>query len=96
MSGYVLSPRAQADLDQIWNYTAERWDEDQADRYVLVIRAAIEAVVRDPRRGRACDHIRSGYRKYPAGSHMLFFRVISDGIDVVRILHQSMDFERHF
>jgi toxin ParE1/3/4 len=85
MSGYVLSPRAQADLEEIWNFTAERWGEDQAARYVLDIRAAIEAVVRDPRRGRACDHIRAGYRKYPAGSHMLFFRVVREGIDVVRI-----------
>lgn len=49
MSGYVLSPLAQADLDQIWDYTAERWDEDQADRYIFVVRAAIEAVARDPR-----------------------------------------------
>jgi toxin ParE1/3/4 len=96
MSGYVLSPRAQADLDEIWNYTTERWDEDQADRYIFDIREAIETIARDPRRGRACDYIRSGYRKYPAGSHMLFFRVIHDGIDVVRILHQNMDFERHF
>lgn len=96
MSGYVLSPRAQADLDEIWDYTAERWDEDQADRYIHDIRAAIEAIASDPRRGRACDYIRSGYRKYQAGSHMLFFRIIHGGIDVVRILHQNMDFERHF
>jgi toxin ParE1/3/4 len=95
MSGYVLSPRAQADLDEIWDYTAERWNEDQADRYIRDIRGAIEAVARDPRQGRACDHIRPGYRRYPAGSHMLFFRLIDEGIDVVRILHQSMDFERH-
>jgi toxin ParE1/3/4 len=95
MSGYVLSPRAKADLNEIWNYTAERWDEDQADRYIFDIRAAIETIARDPRRGRACDHIRAGYRKYPTGSHMLFFRVIDRGIDVVRILHQNMDFESH-
>jgi toxin ParE1/3/4 len=43
MSGYVLSPRAQADLDEIWEYTAERWDEDQANRYILDIRDAISS-----------------------------------------------------
>jgi toxin ParE1/3/4 len=95
MSGYVLTPRAQADLDEIWNYTARRWNEGQADRYILEIQRAIEIVAHDPQRGRPYDDIRSGYRKYLAGSHFLFFRIVADGIDVVRILHQSMDFERH-
>jgi toxin ParE1/3/4 len=31
VSGYLLSPAAQADLDQIWNYTYDRWDPDQAE-----------------------------------------------------------------
>ena len=34
---YVLSPKARADLDGVWDYTAERWDADQADRYVRQI-----------------------------------------------------------
>ena len=95
MSGYVLSPRAQADIDEIWEYTANRWDVDQANRYILEIRRAIEVVASDPRRGRSCDHIRAGYRRYSAGAHVLFFRIIADRIDVMRILHQRMDFQRH-
>jgi toxin ParE1/3/4 len=95
MTGYVLSPRAQADIDDIWDYTADRWSDDQAERYTEDIRHAIEAIARDPRRGRPCDHIRRGYRKYSVGAHVLFFRVVGDGIEVVRILHQRMDFDRH-
>jgi toxin ParE1/3/4 len=95
MSGYILSPRAQADIDEIWDYTADRWDIDQADHYVGEIRRAVETVADDPRKGRPCDHLRVGYRKYPIGAHVLFFRLVTDGIEVVRILHQRMDFERH-
>jgi toxin ParE1/3/4 len=95
MSKYVLLPRAQADLDEIWDYTADRWNEDQADRYLTDIRRAIEAVAREPHRSRPCDNVRRGYRKYPTGSHVLFIRIVSGGIEVVRILHQNMDFERH-
>jgi plasmid stabilization system protein ParE len=29
MTTYVISPRAQADIDGIWDYTVERWNEDQ-------------------------------------------------------------------
>jgi hypothetical protein len=55
----------------------------------------MQVVAADPRRWRSCDHIRSGYFKYSAGSHVLFFRRRESGIVVIRILHQSMDFERH-
>jgi toxin ParE1/3/4 len=30
---YVLSPRAQTDLGDIWDYTADRWGLDQAETY---------------------------------------------------------------
>jgi toxin ParE1/3/4 len=29
---YVLSPCAQADLEDIWDYAASRWGLDQAER----------------------------------------------------------------
>jgi toxin ParE1/3/4 len=44
MTGYLLSPAAQADLGQIWDYSAQTWGEDQADRYVLGIRDACQAL----------------------------------------------------
>lgn len=95
MTRYVLSPRAQADIEEIWEYTVKRWNLEQAERYVRMIQAEIEQVASDPSRGRPCHEIRTGYRKSPAGSHMLFYRVTDRGVDIVRILHQRMDFERH-
>ena len=95
MSGYVLTLRARADLQAIWIYTADRWNVGQADRYIRQICQIMEFVAADPRRGRPCDYIRAGYLKYPAGSHILFFKQRQDDIIIVRILHQSMDFERH-
>jgi toxin ParE1/3/4 len=92
---YVISPRAQADIEEIWDYTAARWDIDQAERYIRAIRGAIEMVADDPQLGRRCDDIRVGYRKFPIGSHVLFYRFGRAGLDVVRILHQRMDFARH-
>lgn len=34
MSSSVLSPAAEADLDAIWDYTADNWSIAQADSYV--------------------------------------------------------------
>jgi toxin ParE1/3/4 len=95
-SRYLLSPAAQADLEQIWDYTHDRWGVDQAEEYLSELQHAIERAVANPRIGRTCDEIRPGYRKLAAGSHMLFYRVTAeDVIDVVRVLHQHMDVDRH-
>jgi len=34
----LLSPAAQTDLSDIWDFTAERWGERQAERYTLQLR----------------------------------------------------------
>jgi toxin ParE1/3/4 len=92
---FVIRPRAQADLDEIWDYTADRWGLDQAETYARQLWKDIELVADRPSLGRECSEVRPGYRKYPSGSHVLFYRPTADGIDVVRILHERMDYERH-
>ena len=95
MSRYRLTPAAQRDLSTIWDFTQERWDARQAETYLNEIRATIERIADDPGRGRACDEIREGYRRYGIGSHLLFYVESPDGVDVIRILHQRMDPTRH-
>jgi toxin ParE1/3/4 len=92
---YVLSPRAQADLDEIWDYSAMQWGDDQAEAYSRQIQAAVELIAKTPHRGRPCEDIRPGYSKLAVGLHVLFYRLVDHGIDVVRVLHQRMDFDRH-
>lgn len=95
MTGFILTPAAQADIDEIWTYTAERWGEDQAESYLLGIRDACVELAAGKRTSRPVD-IRDGYRKAFVGSHVLYFRGRdSAGIVVVRILHKRMDAARH-
>jgi toxin ParE1/3/4 len=95
MTGYVLSPRAQLDLDDIWDYSLNRWGAARAERYVRDLVQALEMIAIDRQRGRLCDDIRAGYFKYAAVSHVIFYRIAGDQIDVVRILHGRMDFKQH-
>jgi toxin ParE1/3/4 len=90
-----ISPKAQADLDDIWSYTELKWNTTQAESYVRQIAEAFEVIAAEPRRGRDCGDIRPGYRKYLVGSHVIFFRVTAAYVEVVRILHAHMDFDRH-
>ena len=90
----TFSPAAAADIGAIWDYTAETWGMDQADRYVDDIRSACLALADGERAGRRVD-VRDGYLKYPVGRHLIFYRQDGTGIVVIRVLHQSMDVERH-
>jgi toxin ParE1/3/4 len=74
MTGYFFSPAAQADLGNIWDYTARHWGAEQADRYVLAIRDACAALAAGDKKGRSIDAIRPGYCKLAVGSHFLFYR----------------------
>ncbi|MEL6377618.1 MAG: type II toxin-antitoxin system RelE/ParE family toxin [Pseudomonadota bacterium] len=94
MASYRLSPLAESDLEQIWLYTLNEWSLDQANRYYDQIMDAIEELASGQQQGRKVD-IRDEYLKYAVGRHFVFFRR-SDGMtDVIRVLHQSMDVDRH-
>jgi toxin ParE1/3/4 len=90
----TFSPAAVADIGAIWDYTAETWGVVQADRYVDDIRSACVALADGERAGRKVD-VLDGYLKFPVGRHLIFFRQLETGIVVIRVLHQSMDVERH-
>jgi toxin ParE1/3/4 len=96
MSPLIFSPKAARDIDEIWEYSARRWDVDQAERYIGTIREACEALGRRERLGLDASTIRASYRRLRCGSHVIFYRRISDEmIEIIRILHQQMDFARH-
>lgn len=91
---YRLTPRAVIDLEDIWLYTFQNWSLEQADRYQNDIVAAITALANGNKTGRRVD-IRAGYFKYLAGSHYVFYRRSDLSLDVIRVLHQSMDASAH-
>lgn len=39
------------------------------------------------------DHIFPGYFKYKVGAHIIFFREVEDCLEIIRILHGSMDIQ---
>lgn len=95
MTRYILSPLARADLDNIWEHTSKRWDDDQAEAYLRMIQAAIDTVTANPKLGRPYDDVRAGYWRHRAGSHLILYRETSDAIDIVRVLHEKMDIGSH-
>ncbi|WP_170565769.1 type II toxin-antitoxin system RelE/ParE family toxin [Ruegeria atlantica] len=91
---YLLSPLAETDLEEIWLYTAREWSVEQAQIYTDDIIATCEDLASGRKEGRRVN-IRGGYLKALVGRHMIYAQQRSAGLVVVRILHQSMDVDRH-
>ena len=95
MAEYRLSPKAQRDLDGIFDYTVAQWDLPQALRYTDLIEAACSGLAETPLQSQNCATIRPSYRRRNVEQHVIYFRQTSYGIAVIRILHQRMDAARH-
>ena len=96
MSGVLLQFEANRDLEEIYLYTADRFGEAQAERYVRAIRESCEDVL-NGRKFTRRETLSSGeYCSHPSGSHRVYSRVRDNGdLVVVRILHGSRDVRRH-
>lgn len=94
MKALALSLATTADLDEIWDFTADGWGIEQADNYADEIRAACLRIASGLLRGRPVD-VRPGYLKQSVGSHMIYFRDKKDRIEVLRIPHQKQDVSRN-
>jgi toxin ParE1/3/4 len=92
---YILREAALADLEAIWLYTGNEWNVDQADHYVRALLARCEWLAANPLLGKQRDDIKTGYRCFPEGMHLVFYKQTKTGIDVMGFLHQSMDVVLH-
>ncbi|GLK45027.1 MULTISPECIES: type II toxin-antitoxin system RelE/ParE family toxin [Novosphingobium] len=95
MAEFRLSPRAQRDLEAIFDHTAAEWGVPQAVAYVDQIEQACTDLANAPLQSSDCSHIRAGYRRRALGRHVLYFRPTDYGVAVMRILHDRMDAPRH-
>src|SRR5687768_8697318 len=90
---YVISKKAVSDLEEIWLYTVEKWSVGQADRYYSLIFDEINYICKNSDSGKAMEHVRKGYRASKVKSHLIFYKISNDTIEIVRILHERMDIE---
>lgn len=95
MASYTLSGEADADIEAIAEASLRQWGLVRAEKYILELHETFRRLAAFPDLGRDASHIRPGYQKIEAASHSVFYRKTEDGVLIVRVLHQHMDFERH-
>ena len=93
MREVILRPEAERDIEDIADYTLDRWGSDQARHYVTELRRAIEKLTSTTERYATNDTLFPGLRKLRCGQHRVYFLVEGATVDVVRVLHERMDVE---
>ena len=88
---YELSEAADADLEEIFDYTAGQFSTEQAIRYLLGLENTFQNLCLHPKLGRERNEIRKNLRSISYESHTVFYRIIKDQVRIVRILHGSRD-----
>jgi len=88
---YELSPEADRDLDDIFDYTVREFGFDQAIEYLSGFDSLFVKLANNKELGKEREEIREGLRSLLKEKHVVFYRILADRIRIVRILHGSRD-----
>jgi toxin ParE1/3/4 len=92
MAKFFLTQKAIDDLSKIWNYTYNKWSEEQADKYYYQILLTCQELAENPEMGKKYEEIDSGILGFKIQKHILFYRNgKKQSIEILRILHVQMD-----
>ncbi|WP_372718399.1 type II toxin-antitoxin system RelE/ParE family toxin [Immundisolibacter sp.] len=95
MSRVARRRQAAADIAEIWQHIAQD-KSAAADRWIDDLDQQFGLLARQPLMGRERQELADGVRSFPFGRYVIFYVALADGIDVLRVLHSSMDIEARF
>jgi toxin ParE1/3/4 len=91
----IKRPRVKIDLAEIWDYIADD-SELHADAFIETIDEKFHILAEQPNIGRARDELEAGLRSFPLGRYVIFYRMIKEGIEIIRVLHGARDLSAIF
>jgi toxin ParE1/3/4 len=92
---FRLSRQAEQDLEDIWIYLTQQ-DELLADKQIAQILDRFPMLSEFPNMGKQRDDLLTGLKSFPVKPYIIFYNKIVDGIEIVRVLHQSRDINSQF
>lgn len=92
MRRLIFRAAASADIRGIALYTRSRWGAEQAAAYGANLRDQIKSLREFPLRFPEFGGKYADLRQMGCGHHIVFYIVTDDAIEIVRVLHEAMDF----
>jgi|SRR6185437_14750732 len=92
----LWSPEALDDRERIWDYYIRAAGGHSAEKALREIAEVIAVIEDHPFAGRARNEVRLGLRSLAAAPHVVFYRVVNDTPEIVRLLDGRQDIEEKF
>lgn len=91
----IIAPAAKADVKDIYQYGLRQWGQAQSSRYLENIKAQLWSITEQPLMGVEHPDLLPGVRSLALESHILFYRVTTGTVEIIRVLHSRQDPQRH-
>lgn len=91
LTGYLLTPAAQNDLEKIWLYTARTWSAAQADRYTDILEDTLDRLLFMPEMARERAEFDPPVRIHPSAELLIIYRIEGNQLLILRVLGAGQD-----
>jgi len=95
MGVYKLSKECKADLAHIYEYGINKFGLNQAQDNMLGLHDLFQTLAEHVNLGRDASEFFPLLKRFMYKSHMIFYLQSDSSVFIVRVLSQSMDYERH-
>lgn len=92
---YLLSGKAQIDLEEIYDFSFDKFGQFQADFYFEKLLDRLDQIAKFPEVGVRRADLNEKIRSLLSESHLIFYEVQEAHILIVRVLHHSRDIEKY-
>lgn len=92
----LWSPEALDDRERIWDYYVGVAGRHTAEKVLRDIAEVVALIEDHPFAGRARNEVRPRLRSFAAAPHVVFYRVVNDTPEIVRVLDGRQDIEEKF
>ena len=91
----VIAPAAKSDLKKIYQYGLHQWGQAQSSRYLEKLKEHFWLLTEQPLIGVDRPELLPDVRSLPIESHTLFYRLTTNTVDIIRVLHSRQDPRQH-
>ena len=95
MSRYVINVLASKDLNDIADYFTEN-NIEAGERFFVAFNRKCKQLVAFPNSGKSYDSINAELRGISIENYVVFYRLLEDGIEILRVIHGRRNFPTAF
>jgi len=95
MKHHIISQPAIKDLEEILDYFSSR-DLEAGERFIKEFEKKCGYLADYPNMGRSFAYIKPSLRGLPLAGYIIFYRIIDNGIEIIRVVSGYRDLESLF